>query len=293
MNDKYKNGVYRIINTINGKFYIGSSSNKYGITRRFIQHKFHLNRGTHVNKYLQSSWDKYGKEVFVFEILEVVDKINCVIEREQYYLDFYKTYNQNIGYNICKIAGSSLGLKHSEETKSKISFKIKGKYKGVDNPMYKTSAYDKWVKELGVDEANEKDLIKRGKLSTSHKNKKHSEVTKNKISYANSGEKSSNSKLTNEIVNEIRVKYVVENFSLTKLSEEYGVSITCVFNVVKNKTYKNIEYNETVTTNNNRYLGDKIRCEYKNSKVSYKVLSNKYNISITQINRIINNKIYN
>ena len=40
------------------------------------------------------------------------------MDREQYYLDCLKPE-----YNILKIAGSSLGFKHSEETKVKIKEK--------------------------------------------------------------------------------------------------------------------------------------------------------------------------
>ena len=39
---------------------------------------------------------------------------------EQYYIDSLKSYNHNIGYNICELATSSLGVKRREETKIKI-----------------------------------------------------------------------------------------------------------------------------------------------------------------------------
>lgn len=56
----------------------------------------------------------YGYSSFKLEILEYCEpEIN--IEREQYYLDLLKPE-----YNILKTAGSSLGHKHSEETKEKI-----------------------------------------------------------------------------------------------------------------------------------------------------------------------------
>jgi group I intron endonuclease len=45
-----------------------------------------------------------------------------LIEREQYYLDLLKPE-----YNICKIAGSTLGFKHSELTKAKMSINNTGK----------------------------------------------------------------------------------------------------------------------------------------------------------------------
>jgi len=50
----------------------------------------------------------------VFEILEECQPAQC-IEQEQYWLDAIKP-----DYNICKIAGSTLGYQHSLDTKTKI-----------------------------------------------------------------------------------------------------------------------------------------------------------------------------
>lgn len=43
------------------------------------------------------------------------------MEREQYYIDLFKPE-----YNICKIAGSTLGYKHLEATKIKMSISQSG-----------------------------------------------------------------------------------------------------------------------------------------------------------------------
>lgn len=56
------------------------------------------------------------------EILEYCEPEN-VIEREQYYLDTLKPE-----YNILKIAGSTLGYTHTEETREKL--------RGENNPMF-------------------------------------------------------------------------------------------------------------------------------------------------------------
>jgi group I intron endonuclease len=55
-------------------------------------------------------------------ILEYCDKSDLIL-REQYYLD-----KLNPEYSILKIAGSSRGYKHSQETKTKISKSLKGIY---------------------------------------------------------------------------------------------------------------------------------------------------------------------
>lgn len=110
-------GIYQIRNLINGKIYIGSAVN---IKRRWYDHIYQLNKKNHSSSHLQRSWDKYGKDNFVFEILEEILDKTKLVEREQHYIDDLKSFEIKLGYNICKIAGSWLGMKHSEETKDKL-----------------------------------------------------------------------------------------------------------------------------------------------------------------------------
>lgn len=62
---------------------------------------------------------KNGYSNFKLEILEYCE-IDIIIEREQYYLDRFKSE-----YNILKVAGSLRGFKHSEATKEAISLSKK------------------------------------------------------------------------------------------------------------------------------------------------------------------------
>jgi len=94
---KIKSGIYQIKNLINGKIYIGSSNN---MIKRFESHKYLLKNNKHFNQHLQNSWNKYGNNVFVFSVLEYVNNINKLIEREQYWINKTKCTNRNIGYNI-------------------------------------------------------------------------------------------------------------------------------------------------------------------------------------------------
>jgi group I intron endonuclease len=97
-----KSGIYKITNTVNGKFYIGSSVD---VQARFHKHKSGLRRGVHPNPILQRAWNRYGEDKFTFEILEECPEKNqgvCLI-REQYYLDLLKPYLE-VGYNIVKQA---------------------------------------------------------------------------------------------------------------------------------------------------------------------------------------------
>ena len=106
-------GVYEIKNTLNNHRYIGSSVNIYS---RWEEHNRDLEKDDHHSAYLQNAWNKYGKDKFEFNILERCDPVkDTLLFIEQKYLDL------NPEYNICKFACSSLGFRHSDETKQKLS----------------------------------------------------------------------------------------------------------------------------------------------------------------------------
>jgi group I intron endonuclease len=111
-------GVYMIFNSTNGKVYIGSSSES--IKGRWLDHVSDLVADRHNNDILKKAWRKYGKDSFQFLIVEICQSEDC-IQREQYWMDYYKAYEREYGYNICRTAGSRLGTKHTDETKAKLS----------------------------------------------------------------------------------------------------------------------------------------------------------------------------
>src|SRR5260370_36049823 len=92
-------GIYRIVCVRTGKFYIGSSTNLP--TRRYNHFRV-LQRNKHHNRHMQRAWNKYGKDAFVFEVLELA-LIPFLLERQQYWLDTLKP-----GFNMSPIAGSTL-----------------------------------------------------------------------------------------------------------------------------------------------------------------------------------------
>ncbi|NDJ20973.1 GIY-YIG nuclease family protein [Nostoc sp. B(2019)] len=117
-------GVYVIKNTVNGKIYVGSAVR---FRNRWQQHKEDLNSERHDNTYLLRAWKKYGAPAFVVDVLEVVEDKQHLIAREQYWLDKLKAYERNTGYNICRIAGSTLGFKLSPEARARKSAMQKGR----------------------------------------------------------------------------------------------------------------------------------------------------------------------
>lgn len=116
--DIHKTGVYKIyhINKPN-IFYIGSASSlkKWGegFKQRWVAHVKQLKNSYHHSPFFQRVVNKYGIDGLRFEIIENCVPENC-IEREQYWLDYYKPFKTK-GYNTCKIAGNSLGYKMPED----------------------------------------------------------------------------------------------------------------------------------------------------------------------------------
>ena len=88
--------VYKIINLVTDKFYLGSTSNK---KVRFRQHRRFLRQNRHHCKHLQASWNLYGESKFAFEVVEVVPEGQNLFEAEQRWLDahFGKPHCYNSG----------------------------------------------------------------------------------------------------------------------------------------------------------------------------------------------------
>jgi len=125
-----KTGVYQIRNLLNSKLYIGSAAGQ-GFNNRWGLHLKQLVENKHHSRHLQRAWNKYGLESFIFEILELCKPSLC-LEREQHYLDTVLFANCNdqrfheLGYNICRVAGSMLGVKRSKEFCERISLRNRG-----------------------------------------------------------------------------------------------------------------------------------------------------------------------
>lgn len=105
-------GIYRIICTVTGKFYIGSAVN---LLQRRHHHFTELRCNIHGNPKLQNAWNKYGEQVFIFEVLELVLPMSLTA-REQYWFNKLKPFGKR-GFNIALIAGSTLGMKFPKLSK--------------------------------------------------------------------------------------------------------------------------------------------------------------------------------
>lgn len=133
-------GIYKIINKVNNKIYIGQSID---IQERWYGHlsdafcseeKWQANK-RHEQTYFHKALRKYGKDAFVLEILEecLSEELN---EKEKYWIKYYHSNDKNIGYNMtlggdgysCGSGENAPGAKLTQEQCNLIKNKLKERW---------------------------------------------------------------------------------------------------------------------------------------------------------------------
>ena len=92
-------GIYKITTKHNGKIYVGSSDD---IEKRIKMHISRLKRNVHHSIFLQNVFNKHGVTNLEFSIIEELLSSETKLEREQYWIDFYRCYEREYGYNLSK-----------------------------------------------------------------------------------------------------------------------------------------------------------------------------------------------
>ena len=108
--NRKKPGIYRWNNLITEISHVGSTINLSKRLSNYFSQRFLKKEVLRSRSIINNSLLEYGYNNFSLDILEYCED-NILLERELYYLDLLKPE-----YNICKIAGSRLGTKHSLET---------------------------------------------------------------------------------------------------------------------------------------------------------------------------------
>lgn len=194
-------GIYRILNLVNGKMYIGQSID---VKARIRSHKSKLNKNIHINTRLNHDWNKYGKENFKFELIEKCLKVD-LNEREIYWIKFYDSCDS--GYNL-EYGGMGVG-RRSFETLQKVSISNTGKTATIKARL---------------------------RSSKTHKGHKMTELTKQKLLEANKNRKGK-SKTSVEIVKKIKIR-IAEGIDVKSIANEYGVSYQIVSYIKNGRTWK-------------------------------------------------------
>ena len=113
--------IYKIINDINNKIYIGKTNRS--IEERFKEHCKASERERHEKRPLYSAMNKYGVEHFKIEEIEQCD-LNIVEEREKYWIEYYGSfkygYNATLGGDGKAYIDRDLVIKTYNETQNQV-----------------------------------------------------------------------------------------------------------------------------------------------------------------------------
>lgn len=170
-----KAGVYRIYRIETGDEYVGSSQN---LVRRWKYHVQRLGRGLHHARHLQNAWNKYGSDAFAFEILEIVEDISVLLEREDFYIQ-----SRISVYNHRRIASSNLGVRWPDDARESNRQRVRAEWSGNEERRAKARA-------LALRQWQDPE-IRAKRLAAIHNRGPVSEETRAKIGKARRGRKAS------------------------------------------------------------------------------------------------------
>lgn len=128
---KGKTGIYMWMHKESSRVYIGSALD-LSIRLGYYYTPSGLQRA---DNYISRALILHTHSAFCLSILNYIDVSNLdkekarllILETEQYYLDIIFSFDEPNTYNLLKVAGSSLGFKHTEKSKVLMSEARKGK----------------------------------------------------------------------------------------------------------------------------------------------------------------------
>lgn len=108
--------IYKTTNLINGKIYIGQHKSKV------FDQKY---KGS--GMIIRLAFDKYGFDNFKTEIIEWCNTFEELNQKEEYYIEYYNSRNEKIGYNI-RIGGIQSRMSESSREKIHLNSLINPNY---------------------------------------------------------------------------------------------------------------------------------------------------------------------
>lgn len=241
-------GIYQIKNTVTEKVYIGSSIDVYVRWRKHINE---LRCGSHPSPHLQASWHLYGFESFAFSVLEEISNPNCLIDREQYWLDVTKANDREHGYNTAPIAGSRHGIIQPLEIRQKISDGLKRRF-ATDPAFHKLTkeqvceikarlAKGEELEPISVDYGVSLKAISDIRIGATWEHVECPGFVPRAPQIYMRGSRAGNSKLTERQVVIIKA-LLMRGDSVLAIADEYGVSKTAIEGIRTNNTWLHVPW---------------------------------------------------
>lgn len=130
-------GIYKIVNTVTGKCYVGQSQK---VKKRVKEHFRLLGTNSHPNSHLQNSYNKYGEKAFTWAMEIECEDANDLDALEEAFLLKNAWFDEESAYNIANFAKAPMrGKTHTQETRQKIKeSKAKSNF-DYSNPIWRES----------------------------------------------------------------------------------------------------------------------------------------------------------
>lgn len=229
--------VYKILNTVTGKYYIGSTNNLH---KRKIRHLRDLRNEKHHNIYLQRSFNIHGENSFIFVIIAKCENYKEVEQNHLDNMDINEVYNISItssgGDFISNHPDRERLIREATERLLKYP-PSKPKY-GEENPNWRGGISNKKCKCGNRMEPKSKTCHKcvdRRGSKNSFYNKTHTEEVRKKISEANKGR-------ANESQEKIVIGNGIEYRSLSECARQIGVTPNAILYRIRSKNFPEFYY---------------------------------------------------
>ena len=179
-------GVYRISNTLSGRYYIGYSVN---INKRFKTHRYKLKNNCHDNIFLQRAYNLDGEDKFIYDIIHICNTEDEAKEIELTYLSDLNIRKDLYNLNFNNSGGDLLTNHPEKEEIRKRIIKTQKENMSKLTPEERSEKYGKIGEKNGMygkthSEEARKKFSEINKGNSYCKGIKRSEETKQKLSDA-------------------------------------------------------------------------------------------------------------
>lgn len=227
--------IYKWTNIQNNKIYIGKSVD---IARRLRNYRDEVKKNK--QRPIISAIRKYGFENFNFEIIEICDSLTNqeMLEREQYWIDFYNSKDKNFGYNILD-AMETPGENYSTGSKNNKAKLNEEKVLNIREMIFLQNISPAEVYKIYSTEISYDAFCKAYRGNT-WKNVDMSMIRDISSEVKRKGNKKA--KLTKEDVKEIRKLAEQENWSISEIYDKFlGICTRgTIKRIVNYETWKNV-----------------------------------------------------
>lgn len=264
-----KKSIYKITNRINGKSYIGQSNN---CNRRFQQHI----RGDHCISLIHLAIKKYGIQNFDLTILE--HEIEDYNEKEQFWIEYYKTNNRNYGYNILAGGENPPVLTGEDSSLAKISNKT----------------FHEIEKMIQNSKLSFFEIAQRYNLSESYISQINRGIVRRTPNLIYPLRPAQNLLIKEQTIDRIIHELTYTHLPIEHIAKKYGISNSSIYRVNNGERYKRNDINYPIRNRNSKisnWMLNYIIKDIKENKIKFSEIEKKYNLSKSTINRINQGKI--